>query len=102
MFLVAKSFRLEKKGRGIGRDELDLEVVLGVGGEWRTVVAPKKLEKSKGLVVEAMAWVQVPVCYLLVLDKKTQLFLSKLRFFILAVLLDWIRGEMNVKADSAL
>lgn len=45
MFLAMRNFLLEKRENGIGAGL----VVLGVG-----ILVPKKLEESKGLVVEAM------------------------------------------------
>lgn len=90
MFLVAKSFRWEKKGRGIGRGDLDLEVVLGVGGEWRIVVVPKKLEESKGLVAEAIAGVcflglslspPLPLVFCYLLDKNSAISFEITKFY---------------------
>lgn len=56
---MIKNFLLEEKGKGFSGDL----VVLGVGGESRMLV-PKKLEESRGPVVEAMgmAWFH---CYAL-------------------------------------
>lgn len=47
-FLAIRNFLLEKREKGIGNRFV---VVLAVGGERRSLVLPKKLEESKGLVV---------------------------------------------------
>lgn len=47
-FLAIRNFLLEKKEKGIRNGFV---VVLAVGGERRSLVLPKKLEESKGMVV---------------------------------------------------